>query len=444
MKLDQKSVLLIGASLIVLLPFVLWWVLRLKRWFPLAVIQIFTGIALGPSILGVVAPDVHAALFTGKVTEGVKALATISVCLFTFLAGTEADRDVIRSAGRSVLMIGVGGLVVTWIAGILVALQLGQHAPSLLGAKNDLALFAVAFGLCNAVPALPVLVAILGEMQLNRRRIGAVALAAAAIGDAILWGSIAVILPFAANDQMGAGGLAMRLIVAVGGGLAVIALCQFAINPLLAHVLRTKAPERVQMIIVGIAIFVCAAMTEITGLHAVLGSFIVGVMLTDEVRHLAADKLDMPTSMLLLPFFFLDTGLQANVAVSDTLIWTVFATGLAVCVIGKMAGTIAFARLSGETWAFGATAGVLLQTKGLMELVIVTVFRDVGIVSGQTYSALVLVALASTALTMPLAGLMLKLWNGSVEGSGQHVPSDLAVARLAPQAIAAPEPRTER
>lgn len=432
MKLDQKSVLLIGAALIVLIPFVLWWVLRLQRWFPLAVIQIFTGIALGPTILGELAPEVHATLFVGKVADGIKALAAISVCLFTFLAGTEADREVIRNAGRSVLAIGIGTLAATWAVGIGAGYQLASNFPSLMGGKADLALFAVAFGLCNAVPALPVLVAILNEMQLNRRRIGAVALASAAIGDAILWGSIAVILPVAAGAAGGTSELVGKLALALGGGVAAVLVCSAIINPLLQHAILTKAPERVKMILVGVAIFVCSALTQVSGLHAVLGSFIVGVMLPDSVRHMAADKLDMPTSMLLLPFFFLDTGLLAKVSIGDQLIWTVFAVGMVVCLVGKVVSCLVIARLAGENAAFGMLAGILLQTKGLMELVIVTVFRDVGIVSGETYSALVLVALASTALTMPLSKLVLKAANDRIEASGKPKPAAGPVVRVSP------------
>jgi Kef-type K+ transport system membrane component KefB len=405
MHLDQKAVLLIGASIVLVVPFLLWWVLGLRRIFPLAVIQIFTGILLGPSLLGEVAPDLEVMLFTGKSLEGIKALAAISVTLFAFLAGTEADREVIASAGRSVLAIGVGSLVLTWLAGIGVGWWLATGSAAVMGAARDVTLFAIAFGLCNAVPALPVLAAILGEMQLNRQRIGAVTLAAAAIGDVVLWASIAVILPFAA----GAGGQLLALASALGGGLAVVVLCLWIVNPMLRHAARTKAPERVPMIIVGITIFISAAITQATGLHAVVGAFLVGALLDEETRHAAAAKLDMPTSLLLLPFFFLDTGVQARITLGDPLIWTVFGLGLAVCLIPKVASTVALGLVSGEKIAFAALAGILLQTKGLMELVIVTVFRDVGIVGQATYSALVLVALASTALTMPLARLSIRL-----------------------------------
>ncbi|MGE0700738.1 MAG: cation:proton antiporter [Hyphomicrobiaceae bacterium] len=410
MHIDQKSVLLIGASIIVLIPFVTWWVLGLKRIFPLAVLQIFTGIVLGPTLLGQVAPGIEEILFTGQSLEGIKALAAISICLFAFLAGTEADRDIIVGAGRAVIAIGLGGLILTWAIGIGAGLWLSGRVPEAMGQSRAPAIFAVAFGLCNAVPALPVLAAILNEMGL-RGRVGAIALASSAIGDAILWSTIAVILPLAA----GAGGLAAKLAWAIGGGLSVIAICLGAVNPMLRHAIRTAAPERMQMIVVGLAIFTCAAITQSTGLHGVLGAFIVGALLPDEVRHNAAAKLDMPTSLLLLPFFFLDTGLQTQISFADPRIWTIFAVAIAVCVLGKVAATVLMAVLAGETLALGLLAGVLLQTKGLMELVVVTVFRDAGIVSGPTYSALVLVALASTALTMPLARLCLAMRKGPAD-----------------------------
>lgn len=255
------------------------------------------------------------------------------------------------------------------------------------------------------------------SIDLSRRRIGAIALAAAALGDAILWISMAVILPFA----QGASGLIGKLALALAGGGAAVAACLMVINPLLRRAERTKAPERVVMILVGIAIFGCAALTQVTGLHAVLGAFIVGMALPDRARHMAASKLDMPTSLLLLPFFFLDTGLQANISFANPTLWSTFLLGLAVCVLAKVAATIVFARLCGENLAFGALMGMLLQTKGLMELVVVTVFRDVGLVSAETYSALVLVALASTALTMPVCKLMLALWEARIEASGHRV-----------------------
>jgi Kef-type K+ transport system membrane component KefB len=411
--IEPKAVLLIAATLIVLIPFVLWWLLRLRRIIPLAVIQIFTGILLGPTILGHFAPELHAVLFSGKQLEGIRALAAISICLFAFLAGTETDREVIRSAGRAVMSIGIGGLSLTWLAGVVIGYQLALKYPVAMGTDGGILLFAVAFGLCNAVPALPVLAAVLGELGLNRRRIGAVALAAAAVGDIVLWSAMAIILPLAKS-----GDLTSSLALAIAGGVGAVGLLILVINPLLGQALRTNAPERVLMILVGIAIFGTAAVTEASGLHMVLGAYAAGVLLPDKIRHMAADKLDMPTSMLLLPFFFLSAGLDAHISGSDTTVWAIFLAGMLVCTIVKVLATILAARLGGENFAFGTMAGILLQTKGLMELVIVTVFRDIGLVSGQTYSALVLVALASTALTMPFTKIFLPHLGEAMDRSG--------------------------
>ncbi len=411
--IEPKAVLLIAATLIVLIPFVLWWLLRLRRIIPLAVIQIFTGILLGPTILGHLAPELHAVLFAGKQLEGIRALAAISICLFAFLAGTETDRDVIRSAGRAVMSIGVGGLTVTWLVGIVIGYQLALKYPSAMGSDGGILLFAVAFGLCNAVPALPVLAAILGELGLNRRRVGAVALAAAAVGDIVLWGAMAIILPLTKSGDM-----VTSVGLTIAGGAGALGLLLLIVNPLLRQALRTNAPERVLMILVGIAIFGTAAITEAAGLHMVLGAYAAGVLLPDKIRHMAADKLDMPTSMLLLPFFFLSAGLDARISGSDTTVWTIFLAGMVVCTFIKVLATTIAARLGGENFAFGIMSGILLQTKGLMELVIVTVFRDIGLVSGQTYSALVLVALASTALTMPLTKIFLPHLGEAMDRSG--------------------------
>jgi Kef-type K+ transport system membrane component KefB len=426
--IEPKAVLLIAATLIVLIPFVFWWLLSLRRIIPLAVIQIFTGILLGPTILGHFAPELHTVLFSGKQLEGIRALAAISICLFAFLAGTETDRDVIRSAGRAVTSIGIGGLSLTWVCGIAVGYQLALMHPAAMGADGGILLFAVAFGLCNAVPALPVLAAILGELELNRRRVGAVVLAAAAVGDIVLWGAMAVILPLAKSGDMRS-----SLGLAVAGGVGAIGLLMLVINPLLRQALRTNAPERVLMILVGIAIFGTAAITEAAGLHMVLGAYAAGVLLPDKIRHMAAVKLDMPTSMLLLPFFFLAAGLDAHISGSDTTVWRIFLAGMLICTVIKVLATMLTARLGGENFAFGTVAGILLQTKGLMELVIVTVFRDIGLVSGQTYSALVLVALASTALTMPLTKIFLPHLGEAIDRSGVRPKPAIADALREPR-----------
>lgn len=405
------SILLLQATAVLVVPFLFWWVLGLRRFLPVVVVQILTGVLLGPSVLGVAAPDVFAFLFSKDLLGGVNAIATLAVTLFAFKAGTEADHDLIAPAARTIFAVGAGGLLATWGIGAAAGWALAGRFPLMAGDQGP-ALFAIAFGLCNAVPALPVLAVLLRELDILQVRVGAVALAAAGIGDAILWAGMAVLLPFAAGE----GGLLREGVLALGSGLVACLGVRFVAGPLILAMMARQAPERVVMSAVAIVIFAASSLTLLFGLHNVVGAFVAGLFLPERMRQLAADKLDAPTALILMPFFFLATGLKTSFSLADPAIWTIFVVALAVCVLAKLAATMLAARLAGESWAMGAGLGVLLQTKGLMELVIVTVFYERGVVGPATYSALVIVALVSTALTMPLFDLLERLYGARLLG----------------------------
>lgn len=435
MQLDPNTVLLLQATVVVLLPFLLWHGCGLRQFFPLTVVQIMSGLLLGPSIFGgaasalqdagmwldgqgfrwlagtfkVAAPavqSVYDSLF--KNSGGVDTMATIAVSLFAFIAGADIDREKMKVAAGSILVIGLGGLLVTWAAGSGLGWLLATNFPAVLGKADSVVLFAIVFGMCNAIPALPVLAALLREIGLIRERIGVVGLAAATIGDVTLWISLAVVLPFVPGSNEGdIGAGLLRAFICIS--MSVLG-CQFLATPLFNRLLARKAPERVVMSLVAVVIFLSAAITEFGHLHAVLGAFVAGVFLPDKVREMAIEKLDMPTALFLLPFFFLSTGLKTQFSLGDSLVWTVFLVGLGACIIAKVASTMVAARLCSETWAFGLTVGVLLQTKGLMELVVARIFFDKMLISQTTFSAVVMIALVSTALTIPVTSLLLVIF----------------------------------
>lgn len=411
MHLGTTSILLLQATVVLVVPFLFWWVFGLGRFLPLAVVQIFTGILLGPSIFGAAFPDAFGFLFSKDLLGGINALATVAVTLFAFRAGTEADHDLIASAAGTVLSVGIGGLLLTWAAGTGAGWLLADRFPAAIGIAGPIP-FAVAFGLCVAVPALPVLAVLLREMGLLRKRVGAVALAAAGLGDVVLWGGMAVLLPFAAGESGALAGIGLAL----GSGLAALVIVRYVAAPLLDRMVAEAVPERVVMSAVAIVIFAVSSLTLVFGLHNVVGAFLVGALLPERVRVMAADKLDIPTTLILMPFFFLATGLKTSFSVADPMIWTVFVLALIICIPVKVAASMATARITGETWAFGLGLGVLLQTKGLMELVIVTVFYERGLVGGPTYSALVIMALVSTAMTMPLFDLAARAFGPRIAG----------------------------
>ena len=435
--IDAKVVLFLQVLVVVGLPLVLWRVAGLGRFFPLPIIQILAGIVLGPSILGALAPDAFQFLFKREITPGLSAiagvetLANVAVVLFIFLAGCEADRGIIRKSAGTVLRIGMTGVFLPWILGTLAALALVAVYPTdaVLGSQGRPLLYAVAFGLCMAVSALPVLVIVLRELGFNARPIGSIALAIAGIDDALLWTSLAVILPFAAATAGGSIGLGVAL--AIGGGVVVAGLLAYAITPFLERLIRDEAPERLLMSSVILALFFSAALTEATGLHAAIGAFLTGLMLPDKLRHLAQDRLDAPVTLLLLPFLFLSTGLKTTFSFGDPTVWMILGVAMVVCVGGKFVGITLPAIWSGQSLGFSLTLGALMQCKGLMEIVVVTILAQKAVIGPATFSALVLTALISTALTVPMARMCVRAF-----GEAATAPGDAEQRR----AVAVAEP----
>ena len=403
MVVDAKVMLFLQIVIVVGLPLLLWAPLRLGRIFPLPIIQIFAGIALGPSIFGAIAPDAFKFFFDTKVLYGVETLANVALVLFVFLAGCELDRQILRGAAGMVLRIGITGVAVPWIAGTLAAFALLSYVaiPGMIGRLDNATIYAVAFGLCMAVTALPVLVVILRELGFNQRPIGTIALAIGGVDDALLWSSLTILLPFAA----GASNAFLAFVIAAGGAVVTVLALYFVITPFLQKLIDREAPERLLVSLALLTLFASAALNEATQLHAAIGAFLVGALLPDKLRELCEDRLDVPVTLLLLPFLFLATGLKTTFSFADPSIWIVVIVAMIVCVGGKFLGITIPLLLNRESFAFATTLGVLMQCKGLMEIVVVTVLYQKGVLGPTAFSALVLVALISTAMTVPLARL---------------------------------------
>ncbi|MFM2423584.1 MAG: hypothetical protein RL291_2114 [Pseudomonadota bacterium] len=401
--LEPKVILLLQVVLVVGLPLLLWGPGQLGRFFPLPIIQIFTGIALGPSVFEAIAPDVFKVMFAPDVRRGVETLANVALVLFVFLAGCEADRSILKKSADMVLKIGVTGVILPWIAGTAAAFFLLKILPTkdVLGTIGNTWLFAICFGLCMAVTALPVLAIILRELGFNEKPIGTIALAVGGVDDALLWLALAVLLPFAA----GSGNLLLSSSIAIAGGILTIFVLVFVVSPFLERLIARRAQERILMSLVILVLFAAAAVNEYGGLHSAIGAFLTGLLLPEDLRHKAQDRLDTPVTLLLLPFLFLSTGLKTTFSFTDPVVWTIVLVAFIVCIGGKFIGVTLPAWWSGQSGAFSLTLGVLMQCKGLMEIVIVTILFQKGVIGPATFSALVIVALVSTAITAPLGRL---------------------------------------
>ncbi len=401
--LKPGNMLLVQACIVILIPYLLWRPLKLGNWFPLGVIQIFCGVLLGPAVFGALAPDLFKALFGliekgGQVinrADGIAALATIAVCLFGFLAGADADKELVRKSGRTVFLIGVPGMLIGWAIGIVAGFGIYYFIPAAHNYKPPVVSFALAYGLVIAVSALPILALILRELKMTQNRIGAVALASAGLADTLMWIGLALVAALA-----GIGGtISQALFTAFLGGALSIGFTLYVASPILNRMMAKEAPESAIMTLAALSIFVASAITSITELHPVLGAFVAGVFLPDKVREMAAHSLDRPTSLVLMPFFFLITGLRTDFSFTDPTVWILFTISSVLCVFGKVIGHGLAARMAGENWPFSIGIGMLLQTKGLMGIIVITVFRDKEIVSPLMFSTAVLMCMFSTGIT---------------------------------------------
>lgn len=400
--LKPQYMLLIQACIVILIPYLLWRTIGLSRWFPLGVIQIFSGVLLGPSIFGLVAPDLFQALFgtfsyQGKTiarADPILAMATIAVCLFGFLAGADADKDLIRKSGKTVFNIGIFGMLFGWGIAILAGVLIYYGLPSAVGAKANIVSFSVGYGLVIAVSALPVLALILRNLDVTKRRLGAIALASAGLADTMMWAGLGLVVALALGGNLG-----MAVLKIVAGGALSVGFILYVAGPILNRMIKNEAPESAIMTLAVLSIFVASAITGITELHPVLGAFVAGVFLPDKVREMAAHRLDLPTTLVLMPFFFLFTGLRTNFSFTDANIWILFGVSTVLCVFGKMIGHGVAARMSGENLPFSVSIGLLLQTKGLMGLIVISVFLEKEVVSVLMFSAAVLMCMFSTGLS---------------------------------------------
>lgn len=442
-ELKPPYILLVQASVIVAVPYFLWRVLCLDRWFPLGVVQIFAGVLLGPGIFGALdaawfnpTPSFDPSVATNACTNphprelfnalfgvtcyhggevvnraaGIASVATIAVCLFGFLAGTDADKELIRKSGKTVLSIGVFGMLFGWAVAIAAGYLLYHAYPQARGANASSFNFPIAYGLVIAVSALPVLAVILRGLDITRRRIGAVALASASIADTMMWLGLGLVVALALG-----GDLPTALAKAAAGGLLSVGFVLVIASPILNRLMRREAPESAVITLTALTIFVSSAITGITELHPVLGAFVAGYFLPDKVREMAAHRFDLVATLVLMPFFFLNTGLNTEFDVFDPNVWILFGISTFLCVFGKMIGHGIAARMSGEGWPFSLAVGLLLQTKGLMGLIVIVVFLEKEVVSKLMFSAAVFMCMFSTGLPTPAMRALFRIFGDRVK-----------------------------
>ena len=367
---------------------------------PHVVGEMAAGLLLGPSVLGRLAPSASSALFPAPSMAFLDALAQIGVLLFMFVVGLELDLAHLRRRGRTAFLASHASIVAPFLLGTALALALYErYAPAGVGFVP----FALFMGAAMSVTAFPVLARILTDRRLTGTPLGSLAIACAAVGDVTAWCILAAVVLVA---RAGGGG---SLVVTIAGTAVFVAVMATLVRPLLGRLMaRVARPGKSVEGFLAIALLAALAsawVTERLGVHALFGAFLVGALLPkpSPVVDRVAERLRDVLVVLLLPLFFAFTGLRTTVVLTaDGATWIAYLAVLGVAIAGKLGGTSVAARAAGMSWRDALSLGALMNTRGLMELVILNVGLDVGVLSPPLFAMMVVMAFVTTALTTPL------------------------------------------
>jgi Kef-type K+ transport system membrane component KefB len=404
--MSPELIFLIQAFAILVLPVMIWRGLFLRGAVPLVVVQILVGVALGPTLFGRYAPQLYHLFFNPATLTPLWGVASIAVLLFGFVTGLHLDPASFLGRGRAFATVAASSIAVPLAAGFVGGLWIALHQPAELGPSGGPLVFATAFGICIAVTALPVLGAILREMNLLGSRLANYALGIAAVNDGALWlllGALMTAVPGGARGP--------HLLVSILGLPVYLAAMAWLVPRLMrraAGVLLRDGRMSERALAGCCAVALGSAMiTQALGLHYIFGAFVAGMLMPRELRQPLLDRLQTATAGLLMPFFFMLTGLRTLIDLHSTRFLDVLLLAILLAVVAKIGGTAIAARLGGERWTTGFGLGALVQTNGLMGLIVLTILLDRGIIAPSVFSALVLMGVMTTMLAMPLTRLAL-------------------------------------
>ncbi|GIU66196.1 cation:proton antiporter [Candidatus Phycosocius spiralis] len=386
MTIPTTELFLIAMVIIFTIPYLFWRVLKTDYYAPLAVVQIIGGIVLGPGILGAVFPAYYDFIFTPAVIQSLNGIAWWAVMIFVWIAGIELD---LKSAWTNRLETGVTAglaMIMPLVFGCGAGIVLLNFSGGWIGPKGHDWQFIVGIGMACAVTALPILVLFLEKLEILRQPLGQRILRFASLDDIAIWGVLAIIL----LDWGRVGRQAMFLLAFFISAVAILKLMR-----------AVKESDRWYLGLIWLAVVGFAA--DWSGLHYMVGAFLAGVVLdADLFDRTKLDRFRDHVLLAIMPVFFLSTGLRTNWDVGGLVVFGAAAILLVAAVSGKLVGVHLAGRILNWPKGEAHVIGWLLQTKALIMIIFVNVLLDKGIISNQTFTAALLMAVASTMLSIPM------------------------------------------
>jgi Kef-type K+ transport system membrane component KefB len=371
---------------------------------PAVIGEIVAGIILGPSIIGAYFPEINHFLFPAASLATLSFLSQIGLILFMFIIGMELDLKAIGKQAYGAVIISHASIIIPYTLGMGLAYYIYRdYAP----AGTTFLSFALFMGIAMSITAFPVLARILQEKGLTRSKLGAMALTCAAADDLTAWCILAAVIALVKS------GSSFSVLYTIGLAVVYVLVMLKLVRPYLERlstVYDNKEKKRTPIIaLLFVILIVSSYITSVIGIHALFGAFMAGVIMPSSFsfRKIVVDKIEDVSIILLLPLFFVITGLRTQIGlINEGHLWVTFGWILLVAVAGKFGGSALAARMVGQSWKDSLSIGVLMNTRGLMQLIVLNIGYDLGILSPEIFAMMVLMALVTTFMTGPALDLI--------------------------------------
>ncbi len=375
---------------------------------PSVIGEIIAGIVMGPSIIGAYFPEFSATLFPVQSLGNLQFLSQIGLILFMFVIGMEMDLNVLKSKAKDAVVISHASIVFPFALGIVLAyFMYNSFAPQGIQFLS----FSLFIGISMSVTAFPVLARIVQERGIHKTKLGTIVITCAAADDITAWCILAAVIAIVKAGSVGSAIFTILMAVAY------VLLMINVVRPFLKRVAdlypSKDSISRSIVAIFFITLIISSYLTEIIGIHALFGAFMAGAIMPSNVkfRNLFIEKVEDVALVLLLPLFFVFTGLRTQIGLlNEAHLWQVTGIIILVAVVGKFVGSMLAAKFVGQNWKDSLTIGALMNTRGLMELVVLNIGYDLGVLTPQVFTMMVIMALITTFMTGPALDLINRIF----------------------------------
>ena len=371
---------------------------------PTVIGEILAGIVLGPSLLGYFFPEAYSFLFAPDSLSNIYILSEIGLVLFMFVIGMELDLSALKNKMGTTFVISQASIVIPYFMGMWLAYYLYEEFAA---GQTDFISFALFIGISMSITAFPVLARIVQEKGLTKSHLGTISIASAAFNDVTAWCVLAAVIAISKTGSL------YSSLFNIGLAVAYILVMMFLVKPFLKRIGEIyKNSEVVNKSVFAfflLVLIISAYITQLIGIHALFGAFLAGVIMPPlpSFRKLIVDKVEDVSLTLLLPLFFVYTGLRTEIGLLNTpYLWWVAFIFIVVAVVGKFIGSAFSAKVLGETWKDSLSIGILMNTRGLMELIVLNIGYEMGILPPPIFVMLVIMALVTTFMTTPILSLI--------------------------------------